>query len=83
MASISHSLFSWQSLDESNDIFRFRKLLEALDYEALIRRLKAERKGRRNDYPIEAMWNSLLARFIPKTLTIPFERNWISIRIFC
>lgn len=64
MASISHSLFSWQALDESNDIFRFRKLLEALDDKELIRRLNAERKGRRNDYPIEAIWNSLLARLI-------------------
>lgn len=61
---ISHSLFSWQALDESNDIFRFRKLLEALDDKELIRRLKAERKGRRNDYPIEAIWNSLLARLL-------------------
>ena len=64
MAIIAKTLFTWQVLDSSSDIFRFHRLLEGLDDGRLIARLKAERKGRRNDYPVEAMWNSLLAGLV-------------------
>jgi len=64
MASISQSLFSWQALDASSDIVRFQKMLDALDDRELVEALERERKGRRNDYPVAAMWNSLLAGHI-------------------
>lgn len=64
MASVAHSLFSWQAVESSDDIFRFQRLLEGLDDRRLIAHLVADRKGRRNDNPIPAMWNSLLAGLV-------------------
>ena len=57
-------LFSWDQVDAASDLDRLRMLLEALPDEELMRALEAERKGRRDDYPIRAMWNSLLAGIV-------------------
>ena len=64
MATVAHSLFSWQAVESSDDIFRFQRLLEGLDDGRLIEHLVADRKGRRDDNPIGAMWNSLLAGLV-------------------
>lgn len=64
MAYISQTHFSWQALDESSDIFRFKKLIESLDDRKLIYTLEKERKHRRNDYPVAPVWNSLLAGLV-------------------
>lgn len=39
-------------------------MLNSIDDRKLINSLYEDRKGRRNDYPIEAMWNSLLAQIV-------------------
>jgi len=51
-------------VDEASDLDRLRVLLEALPDEELMRALEQERKGRRDDYPVRAMWNSLLAAIV-------------------
>lgn len=80
MATVSHSLFSWQAVESSDDIFRFQRLLEGLDDRRLIAHLVADRKGRRDDNPIPAMWNSLLAGLVfghagPASLRRELRRN--------
>ena len=57
-------LFSWEHVDAASDLDRLRLLLEALPDEALMRVLEAERKGRRDDYPLRALWNSVLAGIV-------------------
>lgn len=64
MATVTHSLFSWQAVESSEDIFRFHRLLEGLDDRRLMAHLIADRKGRRDDNPIPAIWNSLLAGLV-------------------
>jgi len=65
MASIAQMrLFRWNQIDASSDLHRLRLVLEAMPDEELMRTLERERKCRRDDYPIRAVWNSLLAGVI-------------------
>jgi hypothetical protein len=57
-------LFSWDQVEAASDLDRLRVLLDALPDEDLMHALEAERKGRRDDYPLRAMWNSLLAGIV-------------------
>lgn len=54
-------LFSWEQVDAASDMDRLRRVLEALPDEALMLALEAERNGKRDDYPLRAVWNSLVA----------------------
>lgn len=54
-------LFSWEHIDAASDLDRLKMLLEALPDEELMRSLEAQRNGRRDDYPLRAVWNSVLA----------------------
>jgi hypothetical protein len=62
MAIISQrSLFSWENVDAESDIIRLQYALESLDDERLMRLLE-ERRGRgRDDYPVRAVWNCVVA----------------------
>lgn len=65
MASIpQRDLFSWDQVDAASDLHRLQVLLDALPDEELMRALEAERKGRRDDYPVRAVWNSVLAGLV-------------------
>lgn len=57
-------LFSWEQVEASSDMDRLRMALEALPDEELMRALEDERKGRRDDYPIRAVWNSIVAGIV-------------------
>jgi hypothetical protein len=46
-------LFSWEIVDRSPEIQRLRGILDVLPDGKLIRTLIEERKGRRDDYPLE------------------------------
>jgi hypothetical protein len=61
MAIIEKTLFSWQELYGSSDLERLALVLATLDDEGLMRKLEEERKRGRDDYPIRAVWNSILA----------------------
>ena len=57
-------LFSWDQVDAASDLERLRVLLDALPDEDLMQALEAERKGRRDDYPLRCVWNSVLAGIV-------------------
>jgi len=57
-------LFCWEHVDAASDLDRLRMLLEALPDEDLMRALETERKGRRDDYPLRALWNTVLAGIV-------------------
>ena len=58
------SLFSWKNVESKSDLDRLRLVLEALSDEALMVRLEEQRGKGRDDYPVRAMWNSLLAGIV-------------------
>lgn len=67
----THSLFSRRAMEASDDISRFHRLPEGPHDRRLIGHLVANRKGRRDDYPIVAIWNSLLAGLAADGKAIP------------
>jgi len=58
------SLFSWKNVESKSDLDRLRLVLRGLPDEALMRRLEEKRGRGRDDYPIRATWNSLLAGIV-------------------
>lgn len=58
------TLFSWQDLEELGDLERLVLVLQTVPDEALMRRLEAVRGRGRNDYPVRALWNSILAGIV-------------------
>ncbi|MBN2311657.1 MAG: alpha-L-fucosidase [Candidatus Hydrogenedentes bacterium] len=68
-------LFSWNEIEARSDLQRLRMVVETLPDEALMQALEAERKGRRDDYPLRAVWNSLLAGLVFQHPTIESLRR--------
>lgn len=58
------SLFSWKNVESKSDLDRLRLVLEVLPDEALMVRLEGQRGKGRDDYPVRAIWNSLLAGIV-------------------
>lgn len=57
-------LFSWKDVENLGDLERLLLVFESLPDEKLIAILERTRKNGRNDYPIRAIWNSLLAGIV-------------------
>jgi len=82
------SLFQWeQDIEILGDLERLQLVLENLPDEGLVRLLEKERGQGRNDYPIRAMWNSLLAGLVyqhPSTASLirELQRN-VQLRYIC
>lgn len=65
MASIARTdLFCWNDIDELGDLERLALVFGHLPDESLMRRLERKRGNGRNDYPIRAVWNSILAAIV-------------------
>ena len=58
------SLFGWKEIDGLGDLERLILLLEALPDESLVKTLEKERFRGRNDYPVRAVGNSILAGLV-------------------
>ena len=54
-------LFGWKEIDELGDLERLKLVLDALPDEEFASLVEAERFRGRNDYPVRAVWNSILA----------------------
>ncbi len=54
-------MFSWDGIENLGDLERLRLLIEHLPDEPLLRILQEERGLGRDDYPVQAMWNAVLA----------------------
>jgi len=57
-------LFEWKEIEELGDLERLRLVLEHMPDEKLMRQLEKERYKGRDDYPVRAMWNSVLAGIV-------------------
>lgn len=57
-------LFEWTEIQILGDLDRLRLVLEYMPDEALMTVLECNRGKGRNDYPVRAMWNSVLAGIV-------------------
>jgi len=64
MAIIQGSLFSWQEVSAGSDLKRLEVVLKELPDEELMRYLEKQRGRGRDDYPIRAVWNSIIAGIV-------------------
>jgi hypothetical protein len=58
------TLFKWKDLENLGDLKRLKLVLENIPDKRLLNVLSHHRCNGRNDYPIHAMWNSLLAAIV-------------------
>jgi hypothetical protein len=61
---IQQKIFRWKDVDRSSEIERLQMVIEEMPDEELMNALEEERKGRRDDYPIRPVWNSILAGIV-------------------
>jgi hypothetical protein len=65
MATIpQRTLFEWHDVDDLGDLERLQFVLENLPDEPLMQALEHKRGRGRRDYPVRAVWNSLLAGIV-------------------
>ncbi len=57
-------LFGWEEIEGLGDLERLRLVLEHMPDEKLMRRLELKRGQGRDDYPLRAVWNSVLAGIV-------------------
>ena len=55
------SLFVWDEIEKLGDLERLNLVIQHMPDEELMRALEMERGKGRNDYPVRAIWNSILA----------------------
>ena len=72
------SLFSWNHVESQSDLDRLRLVLESLPDETLMVKLEAQRGRGRNDYPVRAIWNSLLAGIVFQHESVESLRHELS-----
>jgi hypothetical protein len=58
------SLFEFMKFEDLNELQELKLILENLPDEELMRKLEDKRKNGRDDYPVRAMWNSVIAGVI-------------------
>lgn len=58
------NLFSWKDVEDLGDLERLKTVLETMPDSKLMHKLINERGKGRNDYPVKAIWNSILAGIV-------------------
>ena len=71
-------LFSWKEIENLGDLERLKLVLEYLPDEPLMQRLEKERGKGRNDWPVRAVWNSILAGVIYQHASVESLRRELS-----
>lgn len=61
---IQQKIFRWKDVEASGELERLRMVIEEMPDEELMKVLESERKGKRDDYPIRAVWNSILGAIV-------------------
>ena len=65
----------WKEIENLADLERFSMLLNYLPDEKLMKTLESRRKRGRDDYPVRAVWNSILAGIVYQHLSIESLRR--------
>ena len=64
MAITQQTLIGWQAVESSGDLKILSYVLDHLGDEELLLALEAERAGRRDKYPLRAVWNAFLSSIV-------------------
>jgi hypothetical protein len=76
------NLFSWKDFQNDiqnlGDLERLKLVIETMPDQKLIYTLNTLRGNRRNDHPIRAMWNSILAGIIFEHVSVESLRRELS-----
>ena len=64
MAAVSPFLFSWNDVEARSDLDRFYLVRDNLPDENIVMVLEKRRGNGRDDFPIRAMWNALIAGIV-------------------
>ena len=70
MAAIEASLFTWRDVEARSDLERFYLVRDHLPDEQLVQYLEVMRGQGRDDYPVRAMWNAVLAGVVFQHLSM-------------
>lgn len=54
-------LFSWKDVEAQSELDRLQLVIDAMPDQHIVEKLQKNRGKGRNDYPVRAMWNALLA----------------------
>jgi hypothetical protein len=57
-------MFSWKEVELTSEISRLTRLLDVLPDQELLAALETARAGKRDDYPLAALWRALLAGIV-------------------
>ena len=68
-------LFGWKDVEELGDLERLVLVLESMPDEKLVRTMEQNRFRGRDDYPVRAVWNSILAGIVYQHPTIASLRR--------
>lgn len=81
------TLFIWSEIEELGDLERLRLVIEYMPDEELMEKLEDERGKGRDDYPVRAMWNSVLAGVVFQHISVESLRRELSrngqLRLMC
>ena len=68
-------IFGWQEIEELGDLQRLLLVINHLPDAELMEKLEQDRGRGRNDYPVRAVWNSILAGIIYQHASIESLRR--------
>jgi hypothetical protein len=68
----------WDEIEKLGDLERLKLVLEYMPDEELMQELEKERGNGRDDYPIRAMWNSILAGVVYQHPSVESLRRELS-----
>lgn len=81
------TLFVWNEIENLGDLERLRLVIEYMPDEELMEKLEKEHKNGRDDYPVRAMWNAILAGVVYQHISVESLRRELSrngqLRIMC
>jgi hypothetical protein len=72
------TFFEWTDLEKLGDLERLQLVLDHIPDEKLMQTLEKQRGKGRNDYPVRAVWNSILAGIVYQHPTIESLRRELS-----
>jgi len=72
------TLFVWSEIENLGDLERLRLVIEYMPDEELMDKLEKERKNGRDDYPVRAMWNAILAGVVFQHISVESLRRELS-----
>ena len=68
-------LFGWEEIEDLGDLQRLQLVLEYMPDEMLMLLLEEERDRGRNEYPLRAVWNSVLAGVVYEHVSVESLRR--------